>query len=117
MIKKLMSAVLALTLAFGAMAATSSDADAGRRGGRLAVGVAAGIIGLGILGAAANARGRHHGHHDYRGHHDAGYDDERECYPGPERCGYGARKCWYNDFGDYVCRRGEYRCYREQICD
>ena len=115
MMKKFMSALMALALAFGSLAATSSDADAGRRGGRLAFGVAAGIIGLGILGAAANARGRHHGY--YGGGRHVDYDDDRECYPGPERCGYGARKCWYNDYGDYVCRRGEYRCYREQICD
>ena len=111
MMKKLMSALLALTLAFGSVAATSSDAEAGRRG-RLGVGIAAGIIGLGILGSIANARDRRH-----HGHHDSGYNEERECYPGPERCGYGARKCWYNNWGDYVCRRGEYRCYREQICD
>jgi hypothetical protein len=108
MIKKLMSALMALTLAFSALAVQPTDAQAGHRGGRVAAGVAAGIIGLGILGAYAHGRDRHD---------DRYYSSERECYPGPERCSYGARRCWYNSWGDYVCRRGEYRCYREQICD
>jgi hypothetical protein len=108
MMKKLMTAVLALTMAFGTLTIQATDAEAGRRGGRLAVGVAAGIIGLGILGAAANARGHHR---------DRYYSSDRECYPGPERCSRGAERCWYDSFGDYVCRRGEYRCYRETICD
>jgi hypothetical protein len=107
MMKKLMSAMLALTLAFGAVAVQPGDAQAGHRGGRIAAGVAAGIIGLGILGAVANANQRHHGRY---------YDGGGECYS-RERCGTGARRCWYNSWGDYVCRRGEYRCWREEVCD
>ena len=50
MLKKFMSPVLALMLAFGAvMSATTVPAEAGR-GGRVAAGVAAGIIGLGVMG-------------------------------------------------------------------
>ena len=105
MMKKLMNVLMAITLAFGAIAVQPSDAEARNRGARVAAGVAAGIIGLGILGAAANARERHY------------YRSSGECYPGPERCGYGAKRCWYNNWGDYVCRRGEYRCWRETICD
>ncbi len=107
MLKKLLGGVLAITLAFGAVASTYQPAEAGHRG-RVAAGVAAGIIGLGILGAYAHARDRHY----YRG-----YSRVRECYPGPERCGYTRRRCFYNSWGDYVCRRGKYRCWRDTICD
>lgn len=105
MMKKLMTALMAITLAFGAVSVQSTDAEARSRGGRIAAGVAAGIIGLGILGAYANARDRGY------------YHSSGECYPGPERCGYSQRRCWYNNWGDLVCRRGEYRCWRETICD
>lgn len=106
MLRKFLAPVMALVLTFGAVASTYEPAEAGHRGGRIAAGVAAGIIGLGILGAYANARDRHY----YRTY-------ERECYPGPERCGYASRRCHYNSWGDYVCRRGEWRCWRETICD
>lgn len=105
MLKKLLAPVMAVALAFTAVAATPQPAEAGRAG-RVAVGVAAGIIGLGILGAYAHARDRHH----YRTY-------ARECYPGPEHCGYGPRRCFYNSYGDYVCTRGHWRCWRDQVCD
>jgi len=109
MLKKMMSALMALTLAFGMVTAQQSDAEARNRGGRIAAGVAAGIIGLGVLGAYAHARDRHESRTYYR--------SGGGCYPGPERCGYTNRRCFYNDWGDYVCRGGQYRCWRDTICD
>lgn len=106
MLKKILASLMVLTLAFGVVTAQSTPADAGRRGGRVAAGVAAGIIGLGVLGAIAHANERHH----YR-------RSSGECYPGPEHCGYSSRRCFYDNYGDYVCRRGAYRCWRETICD
>ncbi len=103
MLKKLASLSLALVMFAGVMATTADDADARRRGGAVAAGVAAGIIGLGILGATANSRGR-----TYR---------EPACYRGPRECRRGPDRCWYNRYGDYVCRRGELRCFRRTYCD
>ena len=65
------------------------------RGG-LAIGT---ILGLGIAGAYAGPR--------YYG----------SCYPGPRVCDYVGRSCWYNRYGERVCRGGEYRCWRERVCD
>lgn len=109
MLKKILSSLMAVTLAFGIMAAQPTSADARNRGGRIAAGVAAGIIGLGVLGAIANA--------NERGHDRGYYRSSGECYEGRERCGYSNRRCFYNSWGDYVCRGGQYRCWRETICD
>lgn len=101
--KKLMSMFLALALATGAMMTMADDAEARRgRGVGIGVGVAAGIIGLGILGAAANAR--------------PSYGYAPACYQGPRECSWGPGRCWYNRYGEQVCGRGEYRCYRRTIC-
>ena len=108
MLKKILGSLMAMTLAVGMITAQPSTAEAGHRGGRVAAGVAAGIIGLGVLGAIAHAD-----EHRNRGY----YRSSGECYPGPERCGYSNRRCFYNSWGDYVCRRGEYRCWRETICE
>lgn len=102
--KRLMSALLALTFAFGLAAASTNTAEAGSRGRGVAAGVAAGIIGLGILGAASSARADHY------------YDDDR-CYPGPEECGYRGGGCYENEYGEEVCRRGRYTCWRRTVCD
>lgn len=101
--KKLMSALLALTFVFGLAAASTTQAEAGGRG--VAAGVAAGIIGLGILGAAADARA----------YDRYGYDDR--CYPGPEECGYRGGGCFENEYGEEICRRGRYTCWRRTVCD
>jgi hypothetical protein len=103
MLKKLMQSVLALTLVLGIVAASTQSADAHRRGGG---GVGAGIVigtilGLGIAGAYAGPR----------------YYDGPACYPGPRQCGYVGRRCWISSYGERVCRGGEYRCWRAQICD
>jgi len=104
MLKKLMQSAAALTLVLGIAAVTSQQAEAHRRGG-LAAGVAIGtILGLGIAGAYAGPR--YHGYYDGPG-----------CYPGPRRCGYVGRSCWFNNYGERVCRGGDYRCWRTQICD
>jgi hypothetical protein len=105
MLKKLMTLVLAATFALGTLATTTEQAEA-RRGAGIAAGVAAGIIGLGILGAAANAN-RYYG---------PGYGYRPACYLGPRECHYAGGRCWYNRFGEYVCGRGAYRCYRPTIC-
>lgn len=105
MIKKLMHALLALTLVTGLTAASIQPAEAGR-GGRVAAGIAAGIIGLGILGAYSHARDRD----DY-------YRARGECYPGPEECGWRNRRCFTNSWGDRVCRGGRWTCWRPTYCD
>ena len=103
MFKKLTSFLMAAVTMIGLSMATVQPAAAGGRG--VAVGVAAGIIGLGILGAAANARDR-----------DAYYANGG-CYKGPERCSWSDRHCFENRYGDTVCRGGVYRCYRPTICE
>ena len=95
----------ALVLAAGTVMASVQPAEAGR-GGRTAAGIAAGIIGLGILGAYAHSRDRD----DYY-HHDA------ECYPGPRECGWTNRRCYIDRWGDEVCRGGRWRCWRPTYCD
>lgn len=103
MIKKLMQSAMALNLAFGVVATSMQPAEA-RGGAGVAVGVAAGLIGLGILGAAANAGPRY-------------YASEPACYKGRERCGWTDRHCFINSYGDEVCRGGRYTCWRPTYCD
>lgn len=100
MLKKILSLSLVAVLAAGVVATSYEPAEArGRRGIAIGAGVAAGIIGLGILGATApRAYAR------------------PSCYPGPRQCDYAGRRCWYNRFGEQVCSGGEYRCYRPTIC-
>jgi hypothetical protein len=104
MLKKLLHPALALALVAGVMASSIETAEA-RGGGRFAAGVAAGIIGLGLLGAYGHARDR-----DYYPAHD-------DCYPGPEECGWVNRRCFENRYGDYVCRGGRWTCWRPTYCD
>jgi hypothetical protein len=107
MSKKIMHALLALTIVVGIGAALAQPADAHRRGGGIAAGVAVGtLLGLGIAGAYAGPR-------YYRG--PAYY--EGECYPGPRQCGHVGRRCWRDGYGELVCRGGEWRCWRPTICD
>ena len=95
------SAVAALVL--GLAAASWSEPAAADRGGAVAAGVAVGtVLGLGIAGAYAGPR-----------YYAAGPG----CYRGPRQCDYVGRSCWYNRFGEYICRGGEYRCWRPTICD
>lgn len=107
MLRKLMHSAMALTLVAGASIATAEQAEA-RRGH--AAGIVAGtIIGLGVLGAYAAAREREH----YRGYGPSYY---RSCYPGRQRCDVVGQRCFYNRFGEYVCK-DDVRCYRPTHCD
>lgn len=108
LLKMIMSPLLVLTLALGSVATTYEPAEARRRG--LGVGIAAGIIGLGVLGAYAHGRDRH----DNRYRSD--YDDQ-ECYKGPEECGWVNRRCFENSWGERVCRGGRWTCWRDTICE
>ena len=104
MFKKLISMTLALAVLAGAGLSTVEPAEArGGRGVAIGAGVAAGIIGLGILGATAGPR-----------YYGPSYGPS--CYPGPRQCDYVGRSCWYNRYGEYVCGGGQYRCYRPTIC-
>jgi hypothetical protein len=114
MLKRIMRSVLVFTVVIGITGAMTQSADAGRRG-RIAAGVAVGtLLGLGIAGAYAGPR-YYPGPAYYRG--PAYYDDGPDCYRGPRQCHYVGRSCWYNRYGEYICRGGEYRCWRPRICD
>ena len=102
MMKKVMQSAAALALVAGVFAATTQQAEAHRRGGGVAAGIAIGtILGLGIAGAYAGPR----------------YYDGPACYRGPRQCGYVGRSCWYNSYGERICRGGAYRCWRPEVCD
>lgn len=103
--KTMTSMALAVAMIFSAMVVTVDRAEAGRRG--VGVGIAAGIIGLGILGAYAHARDRDRDYHRSGG----------GCYKGREQCGWRDRHCFENRYGDYVCRGGYYSCHRPTYCD
>lgn len=107
MLKMIMTPMLALTLAFGTLATSYEPAEAGRRGARVAAGVAGAIIGLGVLGAYAHARDREYRYRDY----------EPACYKGPRECGWVGRKCFENRYGEEVCRGGRWTCWRDTYCD
>jgi hypothetical protein len=95
-------AALGLAIAISAIPTHEAEARKGR-GAAFAAGVAAGIIGLGIIGAAeADARARYGGGH---------------CYKGRRVCDVVERDCFYNRAGDLICPAPERRCYRPTICD
>jgi hypothetical protein len=100
--KTMLKSLLALGLAAGISTATLSDAQAHRRGyGGYGVGagVAAGIIGLGVLGAYSSR----------------GYAYSRACYE-KEFCNNVGRRCWENKYGETVCRGGEVVCRVRTVC-
>jgi hypothetical protein len=110
MLKKITHAVMALIVSMGVLASTAYDAEA-RRGRGIGLGIAAGIIGLGVLGAAAHANDR--GPRYY-----SRYDDDGEvCYRGRRECHWTGRRCFENDWGDTVCRGGRYVCERPLVCE
>jgi hypothetical protein len=101
--KKITHTLLALTVALALGAAMSQSAEAHRRGGGVAAGLAVGtLLGLGIAGTYAGPR--------Y-------YGDGPACYRGPRRCSWVGRSCWVNRFGETICSGGDYRCWRPTICD
>jgi hypothetical protein len=101
MLKKIMNTAAACALVLGIAAASSQPAEAHRRG--LGAGLAIGtILGLGIAGAYAGPR--------Y-------YEYGPACHRGPRQCDYVGRSCWFNSYGERICRGGEYRCWRPTYCD
>jgi hypothetical protein len=99
MMRKILQGAASLALVAGMFAATMHEAEARRGfGPGLAIGT---ILGLGIAGAYAGPR----------------YYDGPGCYRGPRQCGYVGRSCWFNRYGERVCRDGEYRCWRPTVCD
>ena len=110
MFKKITHTLMALTMALGMTVSVAPQAEA-RRG--VGLGIAAGIIGLGILGTAAHA-----GHHHGSGYGYSSYDDDGDrCYYGQRECHWSGRRCFENRYGDEVCRGGRYVCERPLICD
>lgn len=105
MFKKALTSVMALAMVAATALPTSQPAEAR---GRFAAGVAAGIIGLGVLGAYAHARDREYYGYRHR---------VRECHEGPEECGWVNRRCFTNSWGDRVCRGGRWTCWRDSYCD
>jgi hypothetical protein len=102
--KKIMQSAAALALVAGIFAATAQDAEA-RRGRGIGAGIFIGtLFGLGIAGAYGAPR-----------YYDD--DDGPSCYRGPRQCDYVGRSCWYNRYGERVCREGQYRCWRPTVCD
>jgi hypothetical protein len=101
--KMIVKSLLVLGLATG-IAAMSFQQEAQaqhrhHRGGYgIGAGVAAGIIGLGVLGAYSS-----------RGY---AYSS---CYQ-KETCGNVGRRCWENRYGETVCKGGEYRCWTRTVC-
>ena len=97
MIKKIAHLAMAASLLAATAITTAPQAEA--RGGRVVSGVIAGtVLGLGIAGAFAGPR--------YYG----------RCYPGRRVCDVVGQRCWYNRYGEYVCK-DNVRCYRREVCD
>jgi hypothetical protein len=101
MLKKILHSAMAGAMALTVVVAATQPAEA-RRGFGPGVAVGA-LLGLGIAGAYAGPR--------YY------YDDGPACYRGPRQCEHVGRSCWYNSWGERVCRGGEYRCWHPTICD
>lgn len=99
-------ALMALILSFGFMASAAHDAKADYHGRGIGLGIAAGIIGLGVGAALADAHPRYYSR--YR---------SDECYYGARECHWTGRRCFENRWGDEVCRGGRYVCERPLICD
>jgi hypothetical protein len=111
MLTKVARPALALTASLALVLAVANPAHAGGRG--VAAGIAVGtLLGLGIAGAYAAPY--------YNGPAYYGapvYYDAPGCYPGPRQCAWTPRHCWYGRWGEYICRGGEWRCWRASICD
>lgn len=104
MLKKLIFSLLALTMAAGIVTSGSQPAEA-RRGGVVAGAIIGGVVAGALIAGAS------------RSYASPAYAYGPGCYYGARRCEWADRHCFYNRFGDYVCRGGEYRCWRPRVCD
>jgi hypothetical protein len=107
--KTMTSLALAAAVVAGTSITTATDADASRSG-RIAGGIAAGIIAGTVLGAYAYGAPRYHAP-------SYAYSSGPRCYKGPRQCDWAGRSCWFNHWGERVCRGGEWRCWRPTLCD
>jgi hypothetical protein len=98
MLKTITHLAFAASLLAATAISTAPKAEAG--GGRAAGVVAGTIIGLGVLGAYAASRDGYYG----------------RCYEGRRVCDVVGQRCWYNRYGEYVCR-DNVQCYRRRVCD
>jgi hypothetical protein len=96
-----------LALAAALIPSGAAPASADGRGAAFGAGVAAGIIGLGVLGAAEAQRER-----DYYYSHYGPY-----CHPGPLECHTYEPRCFHDDYGAFICPPPERRCFRHPVCD
>ncbi len=105
-LKKGAALTLAATLMSASVVPASADYWHGRYWGYrgpgpgYAAGVAAGIIGLGIIGLAA----RDH-------YYNAG------CHPGPLECHDMAPPCYPDAYGHPICPPPAQRCFRREYCN
>ncbi|MEJ2118633.1 MAG: hypothetical protein P8Y36_12385 [Alphaproteobacteria bacterium] len=86
---------------------------------------------LSLTGIGNALAGGHHHHHRHHGRGaaivggialgilaaEAAKADREDCYRGPRECRWVRKRCWYDDYGDRVCRRGHRVCHRPLICD
>jgi hypothetical protein len=98
------SAVLAVTAVF--ISAGVAPASAHDNGAAFGAGVAAGILGLGVLGAMEADRER-----DYYSNYGP------SCRPGPLECRTYGAPCFHDEYGAYICPPPERHCFRRPICD
>ena len=126
-----MALVLAAALFATSIAPASADysiggVDGGGGGAAVAAGVVAGIVGLGILGAAA--RDRYYYPERYYGPgyppppgyvpgYAPGYAPNYgpNCRPGPVECHAVTPPCFRNQYGDNICPAPERRCVERPI--
>jgi len=100
MMKKVSAVMATLLLATSLTVTSFGGAEA--RGGRGAAAIIGGAA-LGILAIEALKSDREY---------------VREgCYRGPRECRWVRGGCYYDDYGDRVCRGGHRECYRPVYCD
>ncbi len=101
----------ALAVSAGLVAAGVAPASADRDGAWFGAGLATGIVGMGLIGAARAAPPPPPPYYYYYG----AYGDPR-CHPGPVECQAFAPPCFTNEFGEYVCPPPARQCFRRPIC-
>jgi hypothetical protein len=107
MAKRFANALVVLAIASSLTLASAPQVHAGNGVG---LGIAAGIIGLGVGAAIA------HDPYYYGPRYYSRYDDGR-CFYGDRVCHWSHRHCFEMEYGDAVCRGGRYLCDRPLICN